>query len=179
MSDNDEPEKVGQAGREFASLAIDKLADERGVHAETVIAGVARMAGTFLYRSFGFSFSDAKPGQPLLSEVANERGPRLVNVLQTVLTDTGIHPNLDKITDESRKGHEPLLGFLETQNRLEPAFDSVRKRLGLSLPGAADAAALATAILIQQTVQVLDPDLAFDIAVYAFIEGAKTVPAEI
>lgn len=177
MSEQSELENVGTAGREFANLAIDLLADERGVHAETVIAGVARMAGTFLFRSFGFSFPDAKPGQAVLSEMANERGPRLVDILETVLHDAEIHTDLRKATNESRNEHQPLLAFLETQKRLEPAFNGVRERLGLSLSAAADAAALATAILIQQTVEVLDPDTAFDIAVYAFVEGTKTIPA--
>jgi hypothetical protein len=69
-----------------------------------------------------------------------------------------------------------MLEFLETQKRLEPSFDTVRKGFGLSLSASADAAALATAILIQQTVEVLDPSLAFDIAVYALVEGTKTMP---
>jgi len=179
MTEQSDPERIGQVAREFAGLAIDKLADEQGVHAETVIAGVARMAGTFLFRLFGVNFPDAKAGQAVLSEAANERGPRLVNLLGTILVDAGIHPDLNNISDASRKGHEPLLAFLETQRRLEPAFASVRERFGLSLPQAADAAALATAMLIQQTVRVLDPDLAFDIAVYSFIEGTKTVPAKV
>ena len=177
MGDQSDPQKIGEAAREFASLAIERLADDHGVHAETVIAGTARMAGTFLFRSFGFELLDAKPGQAVLSELANEKGPRLVDVLAMALADAGIHTDYTKVTDASREGHEPLLGFLETQGLLEPTFAEVRRRLGLSLAQAADAGALATAILIQQTVDVLDPSLAFDIAVYSFIEGAKTVPA--
>ena len=177
MHDKSENEKVGQAAREFVNIAIEELSDERGVHAETVIAGVARMAGTFLFRSFGFQLKDAKPGQAVLSEQANEQGPRLVNIAATVLTDAGVELDPNSVSDDSTKGHEPLFDFLITQQRLEPKFDNVRNKLGLSLPQAADAGALASAMLIHQTSQVLDSNVAFEIAVYSFIEGSKTIPA--
>jgi divalent metal cation (Fe/Co/Zn/Cd) transporter len=51
--------------------------------------------------------------------------------------------------------------------------------LGLSLQDAADSAAAATALIIQQSLPVLDPNVAFGIAVYGFIEGSKTVPEAI
>ena len=177
MTDQPDSQKFAQAAHEFVRLAIEGVTDERGVHAETAVAAVARMAGTFLFRSFGFHLPDAKPGQPVLSEAANEQGPRLVEIAANLLVDAGIHVSPDNVTDESRQGHEPLLGFLETQGRLEPKFDEVRKTLGLSLPEAADAGAIATALLITQCAQVLDPNVAFDLAVYSFIEGSKTVPS--
>jgi len=179
MPEQTEAEKVGQAAREFVDLAIDKLSDERGVHAETVIAGVGRIAGTFLFRSFGFELPDSKPGQAVLSEQANEQGPRLVNITAMVLTDAHVQLDQNAINDDLMKGHEPLLDFLSTQQRLEPAFNDIRNKLGLSLTQAADAGALAAAMLIQQTSQVLDPNVAFQLAVYSFIEGSKTIPADV
>ena len=179
MLQQPEAEKVGQAAREFVDLTIEHLSDERGVHAETVIAGVARMAGTFLFRSFGFELPDAKPGQAVLSEQANEQGPRLVNIAATVLTDAGVKLDPGAINDDLMKGHEPLLDFLATQQRLEPPFNTVREKLDLSQTQAADACALATAMLIHQTLNVLDPNVAFQLAVYSFIEGSKTIPANV
>jgi hypothetical protein len=179
MTDQDEAEKVGQAAREFVQLAIDKLATEKGVHAETAIAAVARMAGIFLFRSFGFQLTDVEPGQAVLSEQANEQGPRLVNIAATVLKDAGVDLDSNKVTDDSMSGHEPLLSFLDLQKLLEPDFNSVREKLGLSLTQAADDGALAAAMLIDQTSQVLDPNVAFEIAVFSFIEGSKTIPADV
>jgi hypothetical protein len=179
MTDQGEAEKVGQAAREFVNLAINKLSNERGVHAETAIAAVARMAGTFLFRSFGFQLPDAKPGQAVLSEKANEQGPRLVNIAATVLKDAGVHLDSNKVTDDSMSGHEPLLSFLDSQKLLETDFNAVRERLGLSLVQAADAGALASAMLIDQTSQVLDSNVAFQLAVFSFIEGSKTIPADV
>lgn len=179
MADQSGPQTIGQAAREFVDIAIDKLADEKGVHAETVIAGVARMAGTFLFRSFGFQLKDGKPGQAVLSEQANEKGPRLVNIAASVLADAGVKLDPNAVSEDLMKGHEPLLDFLNTQQTLETVFNGVRERHGLSFVQAADAAALATAMLIHQTSQVLDPNVAFQIAVYSFIEGSKTIPAHV
>jgi hypothetical protein len=179
MRDEIDPQRLAEAAREFSQIAIESLADEHGVHAETVIAGTARMAGTLLFRSFGFSLPDAKPGQPVLSELANERGPRLLNIIGAALSGVGIDPDLSKVTDESRSDHKPLMEFLDTQKRLEPPFNDVRQKLNLTLPQSAEAAALTTAMLIQQTGEVLDSNVAFDIAVYGLIEGTKTLPADL
>jgi hypothetical protein len=179
MNDQDEAEKVGRVAREFVDIAIDKLGNEKGVHAETVIAAVARMAGTFLFRSFGFELPDIGPGQAVLSEKANEQGRRLINIATTVLEDAGVALDFNKVTDESRSGHEPLLTFLDTQKLFEPHFNTVREKFGLSLSQAADAGALATAMLIAQTAQVLDSNVAFDLAVFSFIEGSKTMPSNL
>ena len=42
--------------------------------------------------------------------------------------------------------------------------------------GAAEAGAVATAFIVHQCTSVLDPNVAFGIAVYGFIEGMKTAP---
>ena len=179
MSGEVDPAKTIEAAQEFVSLAIDRLSDERGVHVETVIAGVARMAGTFLFRSFGFVLEAAEPGQAVLSEVANEQGPRLLDIVIASLSGVGIYPKLDNVSDDLVSGHEPLLSFLDTQSRLEKSFNEIREKVGLTLSQAADAAAMSTAMLIQQTREVLEPDIAIYIAAYALVEGTKTVPADI
>jgi hypothetical protein len=170
------PQQI-EAAQEFARTTLETLKTEGGVHAETSIAGTARMAGTFLFRSFNFHLKDAKAGQAVLSDQANEQGPRLIGILGAVLENIGIKLDTEKLGDSS--SNEPLLGFLETQRRLEPKYTTIQRRLGLSLQESADSAAAATALLIQQCVQVLDPNIAFSIALYGFIEGSKTVPEPI
>ena len=167
------------AAERFADAAIRLLQDERGVHAETVIAGTARMAGTFLFRSFNFPLDDATPGQPVLSEQSNDQGSRLMQILGGVLEQMRIAVNQEVIVQPTSPDHEPLLDFLETQSRMEPEFVVVRERFDLSLGEAADAAAIATAMLIRQCDEVLDPSIAFGIALYGFVEGTKTYPAPI
>jgi hypothetical protein len=165
-----------EAAQEFVETTIETLKTERGVHAETAVAGTARMAGTFLFRSFNFPLKDAKPGQPVLSDQANEQGSRLIQILGGVLEHAGIKLDKEQLGKTSGAENQPLLSFLETQKRLEPKYSAINTRLGLSLQDAADSAAVATALLIQQCAQILDPNIAFGIAVYGFIEGSKTVP---
>ena len=170
--------KQVEAAQEFVRITLDTLETERGVHAETAVAGIARMAGTFLFRSFDFPLKDLKPGQPVLSEQANEMGPELVTLLSGVLEDSGITPDMGKL-NVPHPENEPMLTFLETQAQLEPMFEKTRERLGLSFEEAAHAAAAGTALLIQQCAEVLDPDVAVEIAIFGFVEGSKTVPAPI
>ena len=167
------PQQI-EAAHEFASTTLEILKTERGVHAETAIAGTARMAGTFLFRSFKFSLKNPKPGQAVLSDQANEQGPRLVEVLGGVLENAGIKLDPRKLGYSSN--NEPLLDFLETQKLLEPKYTIIRRRLSISLQESADSAAAATALLIEQSAQTLDPNIAFSIAMYGFIEGSKTFP---
>jgi hypothetical protein len=164
------------AAQEFVSAAIDALKTERGVHAETAVAAVARMAGTFLFRSFGFPMNDAQPGQVVLSGNANEEGPRLVQLMGGVLSHIGVALDDEKLGGAPAPEHQPNQAFLETQKRLEPAFVAIKERFALSLSEAADAGAVATALMIQQCAQALDPHVAFGLAVYGFIEGSKTAP---
>jgi len=51
-----------QASAEFTEKIIAKLADKKGVHAETAISAASRMAGTFLLRSTGLPIAGFAPG---------------------------------------------------------------------------------------------------------------------
>jgi hypothetical protein len=134
------------------------------------------MAGTFLFRSFGFSVKDIEPGQVIFSDQANEQGPVLIEILGIVLSQTGVVLDVEQYGSDGGTENQPNLSFLETQKRLEPKYSDIRERYGLSLQEAAEACAVATALLIQESSTVLDPNVAFNIAVYGFIEGTKTAP---
>jgi hypothetical protein len=164
------------AAQEFVGTAIDLLKTERGVHAETAVAGLARMAGTFLFRGFDFPLNEVQPGQVVLSGTANAEGPRLVELMGGVLAHLGVTLDDEKMGGTPELEHMPSRDFLETQKLLEPAFLEIKERHELSMNEAADAGAVATALMIQQCAQALDPHVAFGLAVYGFIEGAKTAP---
>jgi hypothetical protein len=167
------------AAQEFADTTMSVLKTEKGVHVATAIAGVARMAGTFLFRSFGFDQADLPPGQAVFSDRANEDGPRLVEILGGMLQHLGVAVDAKQATDAPAGAARPLLGFLETQGRLEPRFAKTRERLGLSHAQAAESAAVATALLIQRCATALAPSAAFGIALYAIVEGTKTAPGPV
>ncbi len=167
------------AAQAFGNAVIAELQTGRGVHAETAVAAAARMAGTFLFRSFGFDAGAFVPGQAVMSEAANTAGPGLIRVLAGALAELGIPLDEQKLAAGQLDANRPSLDFLATQARLEPRFAAIRAQHGLSLTEAADAAAIATAFLIHQCARVLDPSAAFGVAVYGFIEGTKTAPAPV
>lgn len=167
------------AATAFVGVAIAVLKDEHGVHAETAVAGVARMAGTFLFRSFDFPLDGIAPGQAVLSDKANVAGPPLVQLLGGVIEKLEVPVDPSKVDAGTKDAPKPSLSFLETQKKLEPEFTRIKERQGLTYPEAAEAAVVATGMLIQKTSEVLDPTAAFGLAVYGFIEGSKTAPAPV
>lgn len=163
----------------FARAAFDALATDGRLQAESAVAAMARMAGTYYFRSFGYAALQLQPGQAVLSQEASEKGPELMNLTHAVLTNLGL-----KIDDDVvRRGlqqpddrHQPVMDFASTQPRLEAAFAPIKAQHGLSSVEAGKAAAAATALLIYNCRDVLPPAVAFGIAVYGFVEGTKTTP---
>lgn len=169
-------QKQIDAAQEFANATIHALKTDRGLHAETAIAATARMAGTFLFRSFRFSTKGIEPGQVVLSGLANEQGPELIQMMNDALSHVGIHLNEEEMGRAPGPENQPHQGFLETQKHLEPLYTAIKNRHRLSAKEAAKSGAIAAALLIRQCSQVLNPNVAFGIAVYGIIEGTKTAP---
>ena len=164
------------SAQEFATAAIAALKSGQGIHPGTVVAATARMAGTYLFRSFRLDLPGVEPGQVVLSEKASAGGPTLIETAARLLARIGI------VLDATRAGipvgseHQPTLGFLETQRVLEPAFAPVRARYGFDDEQAAYAVAAATSLLVRHCAKGLEPHVAFNIAALGFVEGTKTAP---
>ena len=62
---NIKPEQQIAAG-EIVDLIAEKIGTNRQIHSATAIAAGARLAGSFLFRSFGFKLGDIKPGTAVL-----------------------------------------------------------------------------------------------------------------
>jgi hypothetical protein len=169
-------ERQSEAARALADATLEALADDRGVHAETAVAGAARMAGVFLLRSFGLPLPDLEPGQVLLSDLANEAGPGLLALLTGALAGAGVALDSARMAEDPGPEHAPLLDHRETQRRLAPRYARIQGRLALSDREAAESAVLATALLIQRAAGALDPGIASALAAQGLVEGSKTVP---
>ena len=81
-------EQTDAAG-EFANATIAALKIGEGVHPPTIIAASARMAGTYLFRSFDLELPGLKPGQVVLSEAANEQSAQLIQITAGILSRIG------------------------------------------------------------------------------------------
>lgn len=164
------------AANAFATATIEAMRDSRGVHAETAIAALARMAGTFLYRSFGFDAADIAPGQVVFSDQADAAGPRLLEILGGTLATLEVALDPARLGEKPDPARPPRKAFLETQRLLEPRLAALREAHDLSFEEAAEAAAAGTALLIHHGLNVIEPNRAFSLAVHSFVEGAKTAP---
>lgn len=168
-------EAVAMALQEWVDAIVAAIGNERGVHAETAIAAAARMAGTFLLRSFGLPLETLAPGSAVLSEQANTQGPALIDILGRVLDAMGIaidpkHP----AALESQSA--PQWSLFQTQQNLDATLSAINARNELDDSQAARVGTYVTAMLVRDCARVLDPQVAFGIAVYGFVEGCKTVP---
>ncbi|MEO7999143.1 MAG: hypothetical protein ABI852_16940 [Gemmatimonadaceae bacterium] len=165
-----------KSSRVISDYVISALATERGAHAETCVCGAGRMAGTILFRTFGLPTQNMTVGSPVLSDIANERGPVLVEVMKAGLAGLGIEIDERTASSGPTDGHAPLITIIETQQKLDEKIGEITSSHGLYGEEAARACALATALLISLTKSVLDPQISFGLAVYGFVEGTKTVP---
>lgn len=167
-----------QAATEFGTTAMQAFDQGGTFPAEAVIGSVARMSGWFLFRSFGFPLTGVRPGSVVLSEQANQAGPRLIQILAGVLHGLGVKLDGSKLAANQATAKGQKEPFLQTQQLLGARFAAIRDQYGLSDSEAADAAAAATAGLIKNCSTLLDPHVSFGLAVYGFIEGSKTAPGE-
>lgn len=164
------------AAGEFANVAVAAMKVPGGIHPATVIAASARMAGTYLFRSFELNLRGVRPGQVVLSAQAAQRESELVQVALDALTRFGIKvapASPEAVSDPQNK---PVLAFLETQPKVEQAYLPICTKFNFSAEQAAYSAAAATALLIRHCAKALDPSIAFGVAAYGFIEGCKTAP---
>ena len=79
--------------------------------AETVIAGLARIARSFLLRSFKLPLTGIQPGAVVLSEQANEQGVRLIQILDGVLVKVGVNLDQPKLAAAAVRRISHKVGF--------------------------------------------------------------------
>lgn len=157
-------------------VVIKETADAGGVNAETAIASVSRMAGMYLLLSFGFDLSAKQPGEILLSESANQKGPELIRIVSRVLGAAKVTISADEFGKEVPEKNKPHLSLKESEQRLSAGFADIAKELSADQETMARASAVTAGLLITDTQEVLDPTIGLTIAAYGFVEGAKTVP---
>lgn len=162
-----------------ATTMAGLINSELNASPETRVQACARMAGTFLFRSYSHALSPQAPGTVLRTPVAGNSGPALVGLLGATLERLGINVDTSRIDMEKLKAGLDEIGFLATQKLLEPLLLPVKQQYSLSYEEAAQSCAVAAALLIKKEEKQLDVHTAVSRAIYAFIEGSKTVPAEL
>lgn len=147
----------------------------REIDTTEAISSTARLAGSFLFRSFGFKIDNPKPGTVMLSEEANNKGPQLVNITHAVLQNYGIKIDNNKMSSENNK--HAANNFIDVIGKVQVPALEIMKKNDLSFEQMAQSAAIATAFIIQQSNNIT-PEEGFGTAIYHYIEGSKTYPPE-
>lgn len=147
----------------------------REIDTTEAISSAARLAGSFMFRSFAFKINDAEPGTAILSEEANIKGQQLVNITYAVLQNLGVQIDNNNMSMSNHKLSES--NFIDVIRKIQnPALEIMKKR-NLTYEQMAQSAAIATAFIIQQS-NSIKPEEGFGTAIYHFIEGSKTYPPD-
>lgn len=125
----------------------------REIDTTEAISSTARLAGSFLFRSFGFKINDAKPGTAILSEEANIKGPQLVNITYAVLQNFGIQIDNNKMSNGNQKYAES--NFVDVIGKMQVPALEIMKKNGLNYEQMSQCAAIATAFIIQQSNNII------------------------
>lgn len=172
---NEQHKALLEAADFFNQSARKLLTIDGRLHAETLIASVARMAGSMMYRSFNFD-KTIEPGTAVLSDQANIHGPKLMNLMFATLQQLGDKIGQDNLNSEYASAKYSQLTFRESHDRLAPFFLKYCEVTPMAPQDAALGAAIATGILVHDCREVLSTDKGSAIAVYGFVEGTKTAP---
>lgn len=162
------------AAGEMIELIAGKFGTNRQIHPATAISAGARLAGSFIFRSFNLDLKDLQPGAVVLTEQANQTVPILISVLGGTLLRFGL--NLDKETLDKSPMADSNLPFLETLQRIQDKALEIMLRNKLDYRQMANSCAMATAFIIKECATDLLPETGFNTAIYGFIEGSKTCP---
>ena len=165
-----------QAAGSIVELIATEIGNNRQIDPETAIVAAARLAGSFMFRSFNFNLNNASPGSAFLSEEANEKGPVLIDVLVGTLNNFEVNLDSDKMNSNSNE--ESKLTFLETLLHIQDQAKVIMNQNNLTQEQMAYACAMATAFIIKECQNDLAAESGFHTAVCGFIEGSKTVPPE-
>ena len=166
-----------KAAGEIVELIAEKLGENRAIHPGTAIGSCARLAGSFLFRSFNFPMKNIAPGNVVLSEQANEKGPELINILGSTLSSLGVNIENEKFNESSKA--ESNLSFVDALNLLQDKATEIMNYNKLSFEQMAYSCAMATAFIIKECQHHLSVESGFTTAIYGFIEGSKTYPPEL
>lgn len=169
-------ENQNKAIDEIIEMVVSVIGNgSREIDTTDAISSTARLAGSFLFRSFGFKINDAKPGTVMLSEEANTKGIQLINITYAALQNFRIRIDNNKMNNGNQK--QPTNNFIDVIEKVQSPAQEIMKKNDLSYEQMAQSAAIATAFIIQQSSNIT-PEEGLGTAIYSYIEGAKTYPPE-
>ena len=150
----------------------------QGIHPGTVLSAAAWLAGTSLYRSFGYT-QNPEPGTVMLSEKANQAFPKLLDLFTYYISKGGTPIKPEQFILETPESFKPLKTILQIQEAHQDEYNAIMKKHNLDYLDGARAGIIACAMLFNYHCvkrQDLDPRLGAGIISMGIVTGAKTAP---
>ena len=153
----------------------------QGPHAGTALSAAGWLAGTSLYRSFGYE-ENHEPGTVILgmsSEKANQESQKLLNSFTYYLLQSGIPMRLDQFILQVPEAHEPLQTILQVQASHQDEYNAIMKRHGLDYLEGARAGMIVCSMAVSYLClrrKAIDPRIGAGIVGTSIIRAAKTAP---
>jgi hypothetical protein len=170
-------ERHHKATGDIVDLIAEKIGKHREVHPATAISTCARLSGSMLFRSFTLSVPNAEPGNVVLSEEANEKGPILINILGVAIENSGNKIDKDKLAIAQKE--DSNIAFIKSLELTQNQTIEIMKKYEMSYEDISYSCAMATGFIITQCQNKISTESGFNTAVYGFIEGTKTMPPEL
>ena len=168
-------QKTAECAKAIAVATVKALSIDGKVNLPSMIAGCARLGGSYMVRTLGLQLTHVPEGQAVLHPSAESATATLVNFCASILGSLGSGiPDHPPAFDELRS--KIPMDYLKTQSLLRPAVAPLQAQFGLPDAQMARAASSATAILVHQFAKYMEPGAGFGFAVYGFTEGVRTAP---
>jgi len=166
------------AAREVMGIFDRHFRTPQGIHPGTVLSAGAWLAGTSLYRSFGYA-QTSEPGGVMLSEKANQALPKLLGLFTYYLAQSGTQIKQDQFILEIPEDFKPLRTLLEVQEAHQDEYNAIMKKHNLNYLDGARAGVIVCSMLFNYHCvkrQDLNPRLGAGIISMGIVTAAKTAP---
>lgn len=167
----------------LATLIIETLHNERGVHAETAIATSATLVGECVLRAHIANLTDLPPRSTIINEDVNrslfegEQKFTVSDVFINALFSQGLSVSTESWAENIPDQHRLIMDPLEVLARIRPKIEDFFASAEIfEMLERAYVAASVTAFIVAQTRKVLDPAIGKTLALDAILRGAKTTP---
>jgi hypothetical protein len=171
-----EIERLSAAAGALNKAFLPRFETVPDIEPETVVGATARMAGTMLFRSFTPPGGRIDPGAVVVSDEANTRGPKLMELMFATLRHAGHDITEQSLDDRDATADAVQLSLAETQALLDPAVRAYCESAGITLEEAAHALAITTGLFVHDCRTMLDVRKGAAIAIYGFMQGCRTEP---
>jgi len=172
-----------QKNRAEAATEVMRIFDRHfrtpeGIHPGNVLSAAAWLAGTSLYRSFGYPQSP-EPGTVMLSEKANQEFPKLLDLFTYYMLQGGTQIKPEQFILQTPDAFKPQKTILQIQEAHQDDYNAIMKRHNLDYLDGARAGVIVCSMLFNYHCvkrQDLDPRLGAGMIAMGIVTGAKTAP---